>query len=140
MNLRNLVTSPDPTLPVLDVHHQRYNRVLLTDTHMRKHLSYFSRKYLRKLRPEECLDPNTEAERTRELQQNLGVHCDQPVKNFILALFQRSEDQEILYCIARILYMLSGMQQWMLWFHLFASTPALQMCAKTQLKSRVWKN
>ena len=34
MNLRNPVTSPDPTLPVLDAHHQRYNRVLLTDTHI----------------------------------------------------------------------------------------------------------
>ena len=44
MNFRNPVTSPDPTLPVLDAHHQRYNRVLLTDTHMRKHLSYLSRK------------------------------------------------------------------------------------------------
>ena len=108
MNLRNPVTSPDPTLPVLDVHHQRYNRVLLTDTHMRKHLSYLSRKYLRKLRPEEHLDSNIEAERTREFQQNLGAHCDQPVENFILALVQRSEDQEILYYIARILCMLSG--------------------------------
>ena len=94
MNLRNPVTSPDPTLPVLDACHQRYNRVLLTDTHMRKHLSYLSRNYLRKLRPEEHLDANTEAERTREFKQNLGVHCDQPVKNFILALVQRSEDQE----------------------------------------------
>ena len=100
MNFRNPVTSPDPTLPVLDACHQRYNRVLLTDTHMRKHLCYLSRKYLGKLRPEECLDPNIEAERTREFQQNLGVHCDQPV--------QRSEDQEILYYIPRILYMLSG--------------------------------
>ena len=81
--------------------------VLLTDTHMRKHLSYLSRKHLRKLRPEEPLDPNTEAERTREFQQNHGAHCDQPVKNFILALVQRPEDQEILYYIARILYMLS---------------------------------
>ena len=108
MNLRNPVTSPDPTLPVLDVCHQRYNKVLLTDTHMRKHLSYLSRKYLRKLRPEECLDPNIEVERTREFQQNLSVDCDQPVKNFILALVQRSKDQEILYYIVRILYMLSG--------------------------------
>ena len=108
MNLRNPVTSPDPTLPVLDAHHQRYNRVLLTDTHMKKHLSCLSRKYLRKLRPEECLDPNIEAERTRKFQQNLGAYCDQPVKNFILALVQRSEDQKILYYIARILYMLSG--------------------------------
>ena len=48
MNLRNPVTSPNPTLPVLDVCHQRYSRVFLTDTHMRKHLSYLSRKYLRK--------------------------------------------------------------------------------------------
>ena len=74
---------------------------------MGKHLSYLSRKYLRKLRPEECLDANIEAERTREFQQNLGVHCDQPGENFILALAQRSEDQEILYYIARILYVLS---------------------------------
>ena len=108
MNLRNPVTGPDPTLPILDACHQRYNRVLLTDTHMRKHLSYLSRKYLRKLRPEEHLDANIEAERAREFKQNLGVYCDQPVKNFILALVQRSEDQEILYYIARILYMLSG--------------------------------
>ena len=108
MNLRNPVTRPDPTLPVLDACHQRYNRILLTDTHMRKHPSYLSRKYLRKLRPEDHLDANIEAERTREFQQNLGAHCDQPVKNFILALVQRSEDQEILYYIARILYMLSG--------------------------------
>ena len=54
------------------------------------------------------MDPNTEEERTREFQQNLGAHCDQPVNNFILALVQKSEDQEILYYIARILYMLSG--------------------------------
>ena len=108
MNLRNPVTSPDSTLLVLDTCHQRYSRVLLTDTHMRKHLSYLSRKYLRKLRPEEHLNPNIEAERTREFQQNLGAHCDQPVKNFILALVQRSEDQEILVYIGRILYMLSG--------------------------------
>ena len=108
MNLRNPVTSPDPTLPVLDACHQRYNRVLLTDTHMRKHISYLSRKYLRKLRPEECMDPNIKADKTREFHQNLGVHCDQPVKNFILALVQRSEDQEILYYIARISYMFSG--------------------------------
>ena len=53
------------------------------------------------------MDPNIEEERTREFQQNLGVHCDQPVKNFILALVWKSEDQEILYYIARILYMLS---------------------------------
>ena len=54
------------------------------------------------------MDPSIEAERTMEFQQNLEVHCDQPVKNFILALVQRSEDQEILYYIARILCMLSG--------------------------------
>ena len=108
MNLRNPVTSPDPTLPVLDMHHQRYDRVLITDTQMRKHVSYLSRKYLRKLKPEERMDPNIEEERTREFQQNLHVHCDQPVNNFILALVQKSEDQEILYYIARILYMLSG--------------------------------
>ena len=53
------------------------------------------------------MDPNIDADRTREFHQNLGLHCDHPVKNFILALVQRSEDQEILYCIARILYMLS---------------------------------
>ena len=108
MNLRNPVTSPDPTLPVLDMHHQRYDRVLITDTQMRKHLSYLSRKYLRKLKPEEHMDPNIEEERKREFQQNIHVHCDQPVNNFILALVQKSEDQEILYYIARILYMLSG--------------------------------
>ena len=108
MNLRNPVTSPDPTLPVLDTRHQRYDRVLITDTQMRKHLSYLSRKCLRKLKPEECMNPNIEEERTREFQQNLRAHCDQPVNNFILALVQKSEDQEILYYIARILYMLSG--------------------------------
>ena len=108
MNLRNPVTSPDPTLPVLDACHQRYNRVLITDTQMRKHLSYLSRKYLRKLKLEERMDPNIEEERTKEFQQNLGAHCDQPVNNFILALVQKSEDHEILYYIARILYMLSG--------------------------------
>ena len=108
MNLRNPVTSPDPTLPVLDALHQRYDRVLITDTQMRKHLSYLSRKYLRKLKPEERMDPNIEEERTREFQQNLGAHCDQPVNNFILILVQKSEDQGILYYIARILYMLSG--------------------------------
>ena len=108
MNLRNPVTSPDPTLPVLDMCHQRYDRVLITDTQMRKHLSYLSKNYLRKLKPEERMDPNIEEERTREFQQNLHVHCDQPVNNFILALVQKSEDQEILYYIARILYLLSG--------------------------------
>ena len=54
------------------------------------------------------MDPNIGEERTREFQQNLGAHCDQPVNNFILALVQKSEDQEILDYIARILYMLSG--------------------------------
>ena len=103
MNLRNPVTSLDPTLPVLDACHQRYNRVLITDTQMRKHLSYLSRKCLRKLKPEERIDPNIEEERTREFQQNLGAHCDQPVNNFILALVQKSEDHEILYYIARML-------------------------------------
>ena len=131
MNLRNLVTIPDPTLPVLDTCHQRYNRVLLMNTHMKKHLSYLSRKYLRKLRPDEHADANIEAERTKQFKQNLGVHCDQPVKNCILALVQRSEDQEILYYIARILYMLSGDAAMDVWFHLFAmmsSTQVLQKC------------
>ena len=101
MNLRNPVTSPDPTLPVLDACNQRYDRVLITDTQMRKHLSYMSRKYLRKLKPEERMDSNIQEERNREFLQNLCAHCDQPVNNFILVLVHKSEDQEILYYIPR---------------------------------------
>ena len=96
MNLRNPVTSPDPTLPVLDAHHKRYNKVHLTDTHMRKHLSYLSRKYLRKLRPEECLDANIEAERKGNSSRILVCTVTSQLRISFLPLFR---DQRIRKCI-----------------------------------------
>ena len=67
MKLEKPVTMPDIKDGALKPMHKRGDRVILQHAGARRHLKYLSKKYLKKLKQNEILQPELEREKTREM-------------------------------------------------------------------------
>ena len=63
---------------------------------------------LGKLKPDHLLDPQTEGTRTNLLLQHVQTCLPNPAVQILVIFAQKTQDEEVLQCLARILYMLSG--------------------------------
>ena len=107
MNLMKPVNAPD-TEEVSTSVHRRYARVLIKNKEHRQHLNYLCKKYLKKLKGPDILDPDTEGTKTHHLLTYMQTTTSIEVTQFFIAFAQRTEDREVLHCMARLLYMMSG--------------------------------
>ena len=108
MQLENPVTCPDDPNVIHKALHRRLDRTLLRDQHHRDHLRYLCSKMLGKLKPDHLLDPQTEGTRTNLLLQHVQTCLPNPAVQILVIFAQKTQDEEVLQCLARILYMLSG--------------------------------
>ena len=77
-------------------------------TRTRQHLNYLCKKYMKKLKAHDILDSDTEETKTHQLLAYIQTTTSIEVTQFFIVFVQRTEDSEVLYCIAHILYMMSG--------------------------------
>ena len=107
MNLMKPVNNTD-TEEVYKCIHRRYDRVLIRKKQHRQHLNYLCKKYLKKLKPPDLLDPDTEATNTHQLLVHMQTTTSLEVTQFFIAFAQRTEEREVLHCMTHLLYMMSG--------------------------------
>ena len=88
--------------------HRWYDRVLMPKKCHRLHMRYLANKYLKKIKPNEYMDMDQEATKTHEMLQYAGTKYGQEVNSFLLCFAQKTEEHEVLHCMACILHMLSG--------------------------------
>ena len=74
----------------------------------RQHLNYLCKKYLKKLKALDILDADTEATNTHQLLAHIQTTTSLEVTQFFITFAQRTEEKEVLYCMAHLLYMMSG--------------------------------
>ena len=107
MNLDKPITLPDNET-VLKSKHKRAQRCLIQDKEGRRHLRYMCNKYLGKLGSGQLLQEDEEGTRSLYLL-HFAMRIGEPDLYNILACFlQQTQDREFLYCLARVLHMLSG--------------------------------
>ena len=108
MKLDKPVTMPDIKDGALKPMHKRGNRVILRDAGARRHLKYLSKKYLKKLKPSEILQPELEREKTREMLQIASRITPPPFYESLLIFTEKAMHDDMLHVLARLYYMLSG--------------------------------
>ena len=74
----------------------------------REHLRYLTRKMLKKVPHNEEIDMDEEATKTNQMIVYATAVCGQGAISFLLAFVQKTEEEELLKCMAHILYMMSG--------------------------------
>ena len=108
MKLEKPVTMPDIKDDALKPMHKRGDRVLLQHAGARRHLKYLSKKYLKKLKQNEFLQPELEREKTREMLEIASRITPQAFYESLLIFTQKAMHDDILHVLARLYYMLSG--------------------------------
>ena len=108
MKLEKPVTMPDIKDCVLKPMHKRGDRVILQHAGARRHLKYLSKKYLKKLKQNEILQPELEREKTREMLDIASRITPQAFYESLLIFTEKAMHQDMLHVIARLYYMLSG--------------------------------
>ena len=88
--------------------HKRGDRVILQHTGARRHLKYLSKKYLKKLKQNEILQPELEREKTREMLEIASRITPQAFYESLLIFTEKAMHQDMLHVLARLYYMLSG--------------------------------
>ena len=107
MNLENPVTCADDPR-CLKPTHKCNTRLLLPKRIHREHLRYLILKMLKKLPHNEGMDMDEEATKTNQMVVFATTVCGQEAISFLLAFAQKTEEEEVLRCMACILYMMSG--------------------------------
>ena len=108
MKLEKPVTMPDIKDDALKPMHKRGDRVILQHAGARRHLKYLSKKYLKKLKQNELLQPELEREKTREMLEIASRITPQAFYESLLIFTQKAMHDDILHVLARLYYMLSG--------------------------------
>ena len=88
--------------------HKCNTRLLLPKKIHREHLRYLTLKMLKKLPCNEEMDMDEEATKTNQMVVYATTVCGQEAISFLLAFAQKTEEEEVLKCMAHILYMMSG--------------------------------
>ena len=107
LRLEDPVTKPD----VEDIkrpRHKRNDRVIISDHTQRRHLRYLCKKMLDKLKPGEEIDEEIEGERTMILIEHIRNKCPPNICEFLLVFLQKTQDEEVIKIMAKLLYMFSG--------------------------------
>ena len=108
MQLEKPVTRPDVDT-VLKPRHKRYNRVLLEDRDAREHLRYLTKKRLgKKIDKKKLLTQQEEGTRSNALLMHVAEIGHDPLTKVMEKFVQETMDPEILHCLTRVLYMISG--------------------------------
>ena len=102
------VTKPDIKNGALKPIHKKGDRVILQHAGARRHLKYMSKKYLKKLKQNEILQPELEREKTKEVLEITSRISPQPCYESLLIFTEKAMHQDMLHVLARLYYMLSG--------------------------------
>ena len=108
MDLGNPVTRPDEPDVIVQPVHKRYDRVLIPDKAARGHLNYLCCKQLRKLKMTEVLSNAEEAEKNMHIIREVTSIGQPALTAVIYAFMQKTEPEEVLQTLGRLLFMLSG--------------------------------
>ena len=108
MKLEKPVTMPDIKDDALKPMHKRGDRVILQHAGARRHLKYLSKKYLKKLKQNEFLQPELERQKTREMLEIASRITPQAFYESLLIFTQKAMHDDILHVLARLYYMLAG--------------------------------
>ena len=109
MKLEKPVTMPDIKDGALKPMHKRGDRIILQHAGTRRHLKYLSKKYLKKLKQNEILQPELEREKTREMLEIASRITPQAFYESLLIFTEKTMHQDMLHVLARLYYV--GMQQ-----------------------------
>ena len=99
---------PDIKDGALKPMHKRGDRVIPQHAGARRHLKYLSKKYLKKLKQNEILQPELEREKTREMLEIASRITAQAFYESLLIFTEKAMHQDMLHVLARLYYMLSG--------------------------------
>lgn len=108
LRVENPITAVDDEDRTLPSKHKRYDRVIISDKPARHHLRYLCKKYLKKLKQEEVLEYEEESTLTAYLLEFVDSMAENELSEMIYMFAQHNQDEELIVCAARVLYMLSG--------------------------------
>ena len=92
---------PDIKDGALKPMHKRGDRVILQHAGARRHLKYLSKKYLKKLKQNEILQPELEREMTREMLDIAYRITSQAFYESLLIFTEKAMHQDMLHVLAR---------------------------------------
>ena len=99
MNLVHPVNSADDGR-CLKAIHRHYDRLLMPKKSHRLHLRYLANKFLKRIKPNEYLEMDQEATKTHEMLQYATTKYGQEVNSFLFCFAQKTEENEVLHCMA----------------------------------------
>ena len=112
VSLRNLQLEKPVEIPdvdtVLKPIHKRYDRVLLKGRTNHHFLKYLTKKHFGKLEDKEIITEEEEERRRNVMITTLHEEGSDAVTTFILTYVQKTQDEEVIFWMGRLLSMLSG--------------------------------
>ena len=107
MNLEDAVTKPDIETELRPVH-KRNDRLLIPSKDSRMVIKHLCRKYLGKLKPAEIMDINIESANSFRMLADVAALGYNKLTAFLLVFVQKTQAEETIICMARVLQMLCG--------------------------------